>query len=101
MIWYASAGPKVNGQWSPWGEWGDCSVACGTGKAKRMRTCNNPPPSGTKAKYCPWSNVDTKTCYMPDCPSKLYKIPIKFPSKLYNMSRSIKYPRKFYKKSKK
>ncbi|XP_022081302.1 coadhesin-like [Acanthaster planci] len=34
----------VNGSWSEWGEWQNCSASCGTGNMTRYRTCNNPAP---------------------------------------------------------
>ena len=34
----------VNGKWSKWGPYGDCSVKCGTGVRTRVRLCNNPSP---------------------------------------------------------
>ncbi|XP_059162099.1 LOW QUALITY PROTEIN: uncharacterized protein LOC131945116 [Physella acuta] len=38
---YGGACP-VNGGWSPWGEWLECSVQCGNGERIRMRKCDNP-----------------------------------------------------------
>ena len=34
----------VNGKWSHWGPYDDCSVTCGTGVRTRVRSCNNPSP---------------------------------------------------------
>ncbi|XP_061179046.1 uncharacterized protein LOC133187646 [Saccostrea echinata] len=65
----------VNGAWSSWGEWekiGKCSVTCGNGQQKYMRThkCNNPTPRNggkdcdqTKAK-----EIKHKKCVLKDCP---------------------------------
>ncbi|XP_077160383.1 SCO-spondin-like isoform X2 [Paroedura picta] len=36
----------VNGQWSAWTPWSECSAACGLGLQNRYRFCTNPPPSG-------------------------------------------------------
>ena len=34
----------VNGGYGDWGEWGDCSINCGTGGVRyRHRLCDNPP----------------------------------------------------------
>ncbi|XP_072038328.1 uncharacterized protein [Amphiura filiformis] len=35
----------VDGNWSPWSVWGDCSVTCGQGSKVRSRTCSHPLPS--------------------------------------------------------
>ena len=34
----------VDGKWSEWSSWEDCSLACGGGSRKRKRTCTNPTP---------------------------------------------------------
>lgn len=37
----------VDGVWSAWGEWAECSQSCGVGVAQRSRKCLPPPPSHT------------------------------------------------------
>ncbi|GFN88753.1 hemicentin-1 [Plakobranchus ocellatus] len=34
----------VNGAWSTWSVWGECSVTCGTGVREKVRSCDNPRP---------------------------------------------------------
>ncbi|XP_038054531.1 coadhesin-like [Patiria miniata] len=34
----------VNGRWSEWGEWQNCSIFCSVGYVTRHRTCTNPAP---------------------------------------------------------
>lgn len=59
----------VNGNWSPWNVWGDCTTTCGGGQRKRFRTCTNPPPThGGRACVGPSEGV--QTCNVQPCPSK-------------------------------
>ena len=37
---------SVNGSWSNWTVWGECSKSCDSGLQKRYRECNNPSPVG-------------------------------------------------------
>lgn len=57
----------VDGGWSEWDEWSQCSVTCGNGYNKRLRTCTNPYP-----KYggiaCEGNEVEVKVCHVGKCP---------------------------------
>ena len=35
----------VDGDWSNYGDWSDCSVECGGGTQTRTRHCSNPAPA--------------------------------------------------------
>ena len=60
----------VNGNWTPWSEWGPCSQSCGNGFQKRMRSCTNPPPANN-GKTCNGTVMETKTCNTRLCPGLL------------------------------
>ena len=57
----------VDGKWSEWSAFSECSKTCGKGKKTRTRTCTNPPPSGG-GKECKGKNNDTKKCNLGKCP---------------------------------
>ncbi|XP_067679122.1 A disintegrin and metalloproteinase with thrombospondin motifs adt-1-like isoform X3 [Haliotis asinina] len=58
---------KVNGVWSLWGEWGECSVTCESGIQQRTRACNHP-PALHGGKDCVGEAVQTKPCTLDMCP---------------------------------
>merc|ERR1719153_713758 len=49
----------VNGAWSSWGSWSSCNAQ--SGKKKRTRHCNNPPPKNGGAS-CSGSSSDEASC---------------------------------------
>lgn len=59
----------VNGGWSPWSTWSECSVRCGRGIYKRIRMCTNPSPLNG-GNPCTGSSVQKSDCVV-NCPGKL------------------------------
>ncbi|XP_012272459.1 netrin receptor UNC5C [Orussus abietinus] len=57
----------VNGGWSSWSGWSECSVRCGRGLQKRTRTCSNPTPVNG-GQTCPGSPVQRTECDI-SCPA--------------------------------
>jgi len=56
----------VNGGWSTYGGWTDCSEKCGGGTKSRTRSCNNPSPAGGGAG-CGNADTDTISCNTQSC----------------------------------
>ncbi|CAH1273765.1 SEMA5A [Branchiostoma lanceolatum] len=56
--------PVELGTWEDWGPWGDCSVSCGGGVKKRMRTCRDE----YDGKTCVGRDTDVKLCKKQNCP---------------------------------
>ncbi|XP_013411289.1 uncharacterized protein LOC106174328 isoform X4 [Lingula anatina] len=57
----------INGQWSNWGSWSDCSTTCGPGVRTKTRQCNNPAPQ-FGGQSCPGSGTGTEECNVRPCP---------------------------------
>ena len=53
--------------WTPWSQWGSCSVSCGRGWKTRRRFCL------TVTKKCEGRAIEMKFCHMKPCPGK-YKV---------------------------
>lgn len=56
----------VDGNWSNWGKWSDCSAKCGGGTRKRRRRCNNPKPK-KGGKKCSGKNREVEKCNTFSC----------------------------------
>ena len=61
----------VNGGYTDWQPYGDCSRTCGGGVKTRKRTCTNPPPANG-GKNCSRLGPDSSTskCNNQECPGK-------------------------------
>ena len=62
---------SVDGGWSPWGPYSECSKSCGVGFATRSRKCTSPEPKGN-GKGCSGSDMQVKVCKTDTCPGSLY-----------------------------
>ena len=56
----------VDGGWSDWKEFGECSRTCGGGVKKSSRKCNDPPPRHG-GRYCRGDNVRYTSCNTQHC----------------------------------
>ena len=59
----------VDGRWSAWSSWSQCSVTCANGKKIRTRTCSFPAPKNGGAE-CVGESVDKMACEEGPCPGK-------------------------------
>ncbi|XP_021356184.1 cartilage intermediate layer protein 1-like [Mizuhopecten yessoensis] len=57
----------IDGEWTHWDKWSDCSVTCGGGTQVRRRTCGAPPPF-FGGKVCPGKDIQTRECSKWNCP---------------------------------
>ncbi|XP_063693637.1 coadhesin-like [Bolinopsis microptera] len=57
----------VDGGWSDFGDWSECSAECGGGTKKRDRTCTNPAPEHEGAE-CQGEDSENQDCNTQDCP---------------------------------
>ncbi|WAR30606.1 SEM5A-like protein [Mya arenaria] len=59
----------VNGGWSDWQSWEECSASCGQGRQQRHRSCDNPEPD--MGKPCLGEDVEYRDCTVRECPASL------------------------------
>ncbi|XP_062336365.1 SCO-spondin [Osmerus eperlanus] len=57
---------RVDGDWTPWSVWSDCSVTCGRGSQVRTRACINPPPRNN-GSTCSGPEREAQDCLAPPC----------------------------------
>lgn len=58
----------VDGNFSAWSDWSQCSASCGGGQKTRTRACNNPPPSKC-GKTCLGDKQEAVSCNTQSCPA--------------------------------
>ncbi|CAH3121445.1 unnamed protein product [Pocillopora meandrina] len=57
---------SINGGFSEWSSWSECSASCGGGVHGRERTCTSPPPRHA-GKDCKGESFETRTCNNEEC----------------------------------
>ncbi|KAM6165457.1 hemicentin-1 [Erethizon dorsatum] len=57
----------VDGDWSEWSLWDECTKSCGRGNQTRTRTCNNPSPQHG-GRPCEGNAVEIIMCNIRPCP---------------------------------
>ena len=60
---------SVDGGWSDYGDWTECSTKCGGGTQTRTRTCTNPAPANGGAD-CVGEATESQNCNTQLCPGK-------------------------------
>ena len=66
-------GAAVDGGYSDWSEFSECSATCGEGLRIRKRSCNNPEPkNGGKNCNDLGADTDTKSCNSFPCRECVY-----------------------------
>ena len=63
---------SVDGKWSNWGKWSQCSKTCGQGFKVKSRKCNNPPPKGNGLNCQGKSERINRCIEKPNCGKYLF-----------------------------
>jgi len=63
----------VDGGFSEWTMFGNCSVSCGVGFRHRSRECNNPAPQHG-GKNCQGASSETEDCHIEHCAGSKLKV---------------------------
>ena len=56
----------IDGKWSEWSDFTQCSKTCGGGTTTRLRHCNNPSPKNG-GKLCHGDSIQQKKCTIRAC----------------------------------
>ena len=57
---------SVDGQWTDWNNWTECSVSCDNGTHHRKRSCSNPLPDNG-GEYCNGDDIQIDSCILEPC----------------------------------
>ncbi|XP_035689728.1 fibrillin-2-like [Branchiostoma floridae] len=60
-------GTAVDGGWSLWSGWSNCSASCGVGTQERTRQCDSPPPQHG-GRDCRGPDRQERLCFSGQCP---------------------------------
>lgn len=85
-----SFSPTVNGAWSCWSSWSQCSAGCGGGHYQRTRSCSSPSPANT-GDICLGLHTEEALCNTHPCDGKASR-PEKPPASLRARRRRISAP---------
>ncbi|XP_063683609.1 coadhesin-like [Bolinopsis microptera] len=64
---HSCAEPSVDGGWTDFGNWTECSAECGTGSQTRSRSCSNPTPANG-GEECLGDDNESQECNTQGCP---------------------------------
>ncbi|XP_078802043.1 A disintegrin and metalloproteinase with thrombospondin motifs 10 isoform X3 [Oryzias latipes] len=65
---YGTRPEGVDGGWSLWSPWGECSRTCGGGVSSSVRHCDSPRPT-IGGKYCLGERKRFRSCNIDECPA--------------------------------